>query len=245
MTRKLISPKYYYQLFIITIQYVLNPTVREKCGFKRHEKIIDSLVLFVINLFLVTVVVAVSFNLRPKNLGISHIEDLYPPAIKFLMLVIVFPLMEEIAFRLYLEFKPILLSFSISMATYYFTTFIIFNTYITDINNHFLIRFSLSLSLGSIAFIILKKNAHYINTFWHNNFRWIFYFSILVFGLVHIINYELNIGSVLLAPIIVLPQLISGTFFGFIRIRYGFIYGYLAHVLNNSIPFLMISFVLK
>jgi hypothetical protein len=245
MKRKLTSPKCYYQLFTIIIQYVLNPTVKEKVGLKNHEKIIDTLILLIINFLLAAAAIAISFNLRPKNLGISHIEDIYPPAIQFLLLAIVLPLMEETAFRLYLKFKPIFLSLSISMSTYYITTINIFNTYTTDFNNGFLIRVSVSILLGSIAFIILKKNAQYISRFWKNHFRWIFYFSIVVFGLVHIINYELNIRNILLGPIIVLPQLISGTFLGFIRIKYGFIYGYTAHILNNSIAFLMLNLILN
>lgn len=245
MTQKLINPKYYYHLFIAIIQFVQNPTLREEEGMTNREKLINTLILLIIDFCLVAVVVALSLSLRPKNLGMSNLQDSISPSIHFLWLVIVMPLMEETTFRLSLVFKPIFLSLSIAMSAYYFMTFYLLDISITDINHYFLIRVGISLLLGSIAFLVLKKNADYINRFWNNNFRWIFYFSILTFGFAHISNYALSIRNVLLAPIIVLPQLICGVFLGYIRVKYGFIYSYASHLINNSIPYLMLTFIIS
>ncbi|MFB6342880.1 type II CAAX prenyl endopeptidase Rce1 family protein [Saccharicrinis sp. FJH62] len=243
MKQKLIDPRYYYLIFVTFIHFILNPIQREDCNLKGYEKLINTVILFTQNFLLVIVAVSISLALRPKNLGISQLENLYSPTFFFLVIAIILPLIEETAFRLYLEFRPVFLALSITVISYYYTTFGIFKTYITDINNDFLIRVSVSFSLGVIAYFLLNKYACRIKKYWDNNFKWIFYFSVLVFGLVHIMNYEINIYNLLLAPFIVLPQLISGSFYGFIRVNYGMIYGIIAHILNNTLIFIIRSFV--
>lgn len=243
MKQKLITPRYYCFIFITFFQFILNPKQGKNLEFKRHEKLINTFILFTQNFLLAIVAVSISFALRPKNLGIVQLEDIYSPMFFSLVSVIILPLMEETAFRLYLVFKPIFLALSISIISYYYTTFSIFETYVTDIKNDFLIRVSISLLIGTISFFLLNKLAHRIKIFWNNNFKWIFYFSILVFGLVHIMNYEINIYSLLLTPLIILPQLISGSFYGFIRVQYGIIYGIIAHILNNTLIFLITMFI--
>ena len=53
-------------------------------------------------------------------------------------------------------------------------------------------------------------------------FKWLYYLSAILFGLVHASNYELTESQNLLIPLIILPQLFLGFMLGYIRVRYGF-----------------------
>ena len=70
-----------------------------------------------------------------------------------------------------------------------------------------------------------------------------FYLSIIGFGFIHIFNFEAYENALWMAPLLILPQLITGLFLGFVRVRMGFLYGVLFHALFNAIllgPILMV-----
>ncbi|WP_438962537.1 lysostaphin resistance A-like protein [Nonlabens sp.] len=66
-------------------------------------------------------------------------------------------------------------------------------------------------------------------------FRWIFYFFAFCFGAIHITNYEINLNTVLLLPIITGPQIVAGMFLGLIRVKVGLLYSMLFHALYNGV----------
>lgn len=61
------------------------------------------------------------------------------------------------------------------------------------------------------------------------------YTSIVGFGFIHIFNFEAYENALWMAPLLILPQLITGLFLGFVRVRMGFLYGVLFHALFNAI----------
>lgn len=67
------------------------------------------------------------------------------------------------------------------------------------------------------------------------SFRWIFYGFALLFGYVHITNYELTTNVLLISPILVAPQIILGLLLGMIRVRLGLIYAILFHAVYNGL----------
>jgi len=67
------------------------------------------------------------------------------------------------------------------------------------------------------------------------NFRWIFYGFAIVFGYVHITNYELTTNVLLISPILVAPQIILGLFLGMVRVKFGLLYSILFHAVYNAI----------
>ena len=78
---------------------------------------------------------------------------------------------------------------------------------------------------------------------WNTYYRGIIYVSALVFALIHISNYEYSIMLLVLSPIIVMPQFVIGLFAGYLRVKYGFIWGFYLHSLHNLI-FLGIPLIL-
>lgn len=76
-----------------------------------------------------------------------------------------------------------------------------------------------------------------ITLFCHHkkSFRYIFYGFALVFGYVHITNYELTTNVLLISPILVAPQVLLGMLLGMIRVKLGLIYSMLFHGIYNAI----------
>ncbi|WP_438972541.1 CPBP family intramembrane glutamic endopeptidase [Polaribacter sp.] len=68
-----------------------------------------------------------------------------------------------------------------------------------------------------------------------------FYVFAILFGLVHITNFKITPSVLLLAPILVLPQICIGGFLGFIRVRFGLLWSIALHGSYNGI-LMLISF---
>lgn len=66
------------------------------------------------------------------------------------------------------------------------------------------------------------------------HFSYIFYAFAIVFGLVHITNFEISTTVLLLAPLLVAPQIILGCYLGFIRIRFGLLWSIILHASYNT-----------
>lgn len=66
-------------------------------------------------------------------------------------------------------------------------------------------------------------------------FAFYFYASALLFGAIHIANFESNEQVFWLAPLLVAPQIILGFFLGYIRIKLGLGYAMLLHAAHNAI----------
>ncbi|NVK52616.1 MAG: CPBP family intramembrane metalloprotease [Flavobacteriaceae bacterium] len=74
--------------------------------------------------------------------------------------------------------------------------------------------------------LILFKNP--------KTFTIVFYSAALLFGYMHIFNYEINTNILLFSPILIAPQIIIGLYLGFIRIRFGLLWSIALHALYNG-----------
>jgi membrane protease YdiL (CAAX protease family) len=139
----------------------------------------------------------------------------FPTWLFILLLVILVPFFEELIFRLYLRYKY-----------NYLLRFLVFLTSIAGTKNHRKVK------------ILVKR-------FWIKRYKHIFYFSAIVFGLVHLTNYNTTLLMVLFSPIVVAPQIVAGLFCGYLRVRHGLLTGFLMHAMHNAIflciPLLFIS----
>lgn len=72
-------------------------------------------------------------------------------------------------------------------------------------------------------------------------FKIAFYIFAIAFGLIHLSNFTLTNNVLILAPILVAPQIILGGYLGFIRVRFGLIWSILLHASYNAF-FVFISF---
>tara|TARA_R110002051_G_scaffold325044_1_gene425443 strand:- start:26153 stop:26713 length:561 start_codon:yes stop_codon:yes gene_type:complete len=69
-------------------------------------------------------------------------------------------------------------------------------------------------------------------------FKFAFYASVLLFGAVHLSNFELFTEYLWLAPLLVAPQISAGIYLGFIRVKLGLQWSILLHAGHNAILFL-------
>ena len=74
------------------------------------------------------------------------------------------------------------------------------------------------------------------------SFKIAFYIFTLIFGLIHISNFEITTNVLLLSPILVLPQILLGGYLGFIRVKFGLQWSMLLHATYNGI-LLYLSFI--
>jgi len=80
---------------------------------------------------------------------------------------------------------------------------------------------------------------------WSRHFRWVLAFSILSFGFAHAGNYvfgDQKTPSLLIIPLLVMPQLIAGVLLAYARLRLGFWFGVLLHSsVNTALMLLVLS----
>ncbi len=110
----------------------------------------------------------------------------------------------------------------------------------------FLIGFYVSIFVLSILilYLVLKLNQtilKLVQGFFQKYFTFLFYFSTIYFGLIHITNYTGIENTIWLAPLLVLPQLFGGLEFGYVRVQYGLWWAIFNHALNNFISFILIA----
>ena len=71
--------------------------------------------------------------------------------------------------------------------------------------------------------------------FSRKKFKIAFYILAVLFGYMHIFNFEITTKVLLFSPILVLPQMALGLIFGYIRVRFGLLYSMLLHMCYNGV----------
>ena len=71
------------------------------------------------------------------------------------------------------------------------------------------------------------------------SFKIAFYIFAVLFGLIHITNFNITTNVLLLTPILVAPQTILGGILGFIRVKFGLIWSMALHGCYNGILMLI------
>ena len=140
-----------------------------------------------------------------KDHSVLKMMQSMPVAVFFFVAVIITPFFEELLFRLYLRYRH----------NYVFTTII-----------------GLASLTGSTN---REKTSNSLRSFWTKRYKYIFYFSALIFGFVHLFNFPFSLTILLLSPILVAPQIILGSIIGYLRVRYGFMMGFFMHALHNAV----------
>lgn len=143
-----------------------------------------------------------------------------------LLIILIFPLIEELIFRLPLNLKINNIFISIlglNLLTIYF------NILLTIL--FYLIIFYLFIKkrqvFSKISLLIKKKYGYY------------YYFLCLLFSFLHIFNFydSIPIKLHLVLPFYVMPQFLFALFSGYLRLRNGFLFSLLFHYLFN-LPFI-------
>lgn len=142
------------------------------------------------------------------------------------------PLIEEILLRLNLKISKLNIAVFLSVLTSVIVKLIFFK------GMQVYIYFGAIPIFGLIYFIINRSNLPLlkIETFWKSNFKYIFHFSAIAFGMLHFFNFEtIKWWMIVISPLLIAPQITAGYLLGYIRMKYGFTYGWLIHSTINSI----------
>lgn len=198
------------ETFADLISFLKNPADEAGPELSVAKKLKTLISLLIIEIPLMVVLILLISGLEtlglvdPDNHKILDMIKSYPVALLLLLTVVIGPLIEELIFRLYLRYK---------------------NNYAL----HFLI------SLVSLTGVRNEQKAEtFLISLWKKRYKFIFYFSAVIFGLIHISNFEFSYTILLLSPILVAPQIILGLIIGYLRVRNGFVLGLLLHSLHNA-----------
>ncbi len=153
--------------------------------------------------------------------------------------IFVAPLIEEVPFRLWLA--PNLLFFFISFAlitTQYAPLPLVSQLREVGLADDalVLVKIAFYLIIGAVItlfFYLRQRGGKPYADFFRRYVAVYYYVAAIVFGVVHLSNYNYSVEPWWYAPVLILPQLIGGFVFGYIRIRLGFWYAVLAHMATN------------
>lgn len=172
-------------------------------------------------------------NLVPDDETFSTLLNFKNNPLTLLIVIsLVSPLFEEIIFRL-----PLIFSFSnLALAVSLLISLIIRK--LTG-NWIFILVFL------TFYFFLIWINLTYesrLAVIWGKYFNIIVYFSSVLFGIIHIGNYRfININQIIPGIILVVPNILTGFIFSFVRIYYkkGFLLCLVTHSIMNLIAFLI------
>ena len=191
--------------------------------------------LFVCDLFLSLLVgFFVVIPLR-RYFGVSFLGE---PAPRW-TLIILLSIIEELIFRLPLRYTAINLNIAALLFALFATRRLLFRLGIfgfATFTERWLWSAVLALLIGSVVFVLLRTQPvkRIISRIWLHHFRAVLYFSCLAFGLVHVYNFRsITVVSLFFAPLLVLPQIISGFILAFARVRLGMIWCIVLHIAHN------------
>lgn len=204
--------------------YLKNPVFRanERPVFVYFVALFFIYIAAAIPLSLIMVTVVKLFHLTHENFKLTSVD-------KTLFIGVIFaPFYEEVIFRSWLKFKKINIILIIG-------TLVAFTILaIHDSKTVGMIIFPGLLVLFSGLLIIMSRAR--ISRFIESYFKYFFYGTVLLFGLVHATNFKGNPWIILaFAPILGSPQLLLGYILGFIRMKYGLFYSILFHVSVNAV----------
>ncbi len=142
----------------------------------------------------------------------------------FFRVLVITPLIEEVMFRLIFKPKKI-----------YFIIFLLIWGCIC---------FSINMFFGFIIFSLLVLLVTYykkLKKIFFKNFNVLVYVSSILFGTMHLMNYNFKwtIINVLLIPVFFLPISFAGICLVFVRMKFGFFYTVIVHSFINLIPLLL------
>jgi hypothetical protein len=189
--------------------------------------------MFVADIILLPFVSVIDANFKTKIL-----TDFAPPddlKKTVLMMAVVFPFFEELFFRYHLKFPK---------GSFFFYIIVILIVLITLLIKVWRPQNAAFFIFALIAFtLILTASALFIpdNQYRHKvlfirYFPLNVWFSALLFGLVHIFNYQYNTSlALLLSPFIVLPQFFGGMVLSYTRLKHGIFSSMFVHGFHNLV----------
>lgn len=170
-----------------------------------------------------------------------HEDHVYSTPYQALFFLVIFaPIIEEGLFRLSLRLSPFNFAPMIGVVGVYLS-FSILSSWFQP--NTYIVLAVVFCMLFVPMLVLVTRQAFIMEWLYprfKKHFRWIYYFSSISFGFIHLSNFDnITLSHYLLIVLLTLPQLCSGFFLGYVRMRYGIGYSIGLHALNNLVPGLL------
>lgn len=222
---------------------------RENVSFKDKFKVLFSIyALSLLCLFFVGVIkyILIQYELLTPLTNKTFENVKYysdnETTVYYLGVLMIVPLYEELSFRLMLfkfDIKKIIISISLILGIiFYMFLHQHFSYSLNTILNIFL-PYIYMVIISTLLYIIMittiqKLNLNQVKYLWDNNFYVIFYTIAFLFSILHLYNLNLSTKDYLFTPVILLPFIIYAIFLGYTRIKLGFTYSVILHLLLNA-----------
>lgn len=193
------------------ISFLKNPTDQKGAELTFLERLKNVLAFIILEMPVLLLLIGIISGLEKlewidtENHSIQEMMKTIPIPLFFILAVFIIPLFEELIFRLYLRYQ--------------------YNSVIQII-----LGFA---SFGGTA--ARQKTNDKLQTIWTKYYATVFFISALLFGFIHIFNFEITVNVLLLSPLLVAPQIMMGLITGFLRVKQGFLAGYMMHAIHNAI----------
>jgi membrane protease YdiL (CAAX protease family) len=90
--------------------------------------------------------------------------------------------------------------------------------------------------IAGITGIKNKMRVYYfLEKYWDKHYKYVIYFSAILFGFVHIGNYEITTNILIFSPLVISPQIYIGLCLAYLRVKYGLVWAMLYHAIYNLI----------
>lgn len=218
--------------------YIKNPDNQRYYFETSVKKGVVFLQVFLICLFVVLLTSSLTGIIR-YVFRINFQSNDFPLFYFWAINIMIIPIIEETAYRLPLVYRRLNISLSSLFISYTLISYS-FGHNILNCDDGLFIRITVSVIFMCIVYFLLgfeNINKRLVR-YWSQNQRIIFYIFLIAFTVRHLDTYELSGASIALSPILLLPLFFNGIFLSFIRIRFGFIYSILFHVMINIAAFL-------
>lgn len=218
------------QIITDFLTYVRKPLyIAEDATMSKTEKFQYLFKVLLCKLALLPILIPIIY--LTKQLTGAESDDMPQTWGYYVAIVMIVPLIEELIFRGILHYSRWIIAFAFSFALMmigkYTETF-------ERIDWHIGFTYLACFLSIPIIYLITKPFDEVFEAFWAKNFKYIFHFVAIGFGLAHLSNYE-NISNYLFAVPLVTSQIISGYVLGFVRMKLGFGYGVALHSAWNFI----------
>jgi len=200
-------------------------------------------ILFVLILFKIVSIILIGlleglvvFNM-PENIDMLKINE-FTLLKRILIIIILSPVLEELAFRIGLKFsKSNFIIMLMGMSFFISRSFFKWEW----LNSIMLITL-----VGILLYVIIKeKSISKLTNFWLYNPKLIFYSLLISFSYMHLKNYNISYELLLFSPIILLPNILGGIIYSYVRLSLGTFLSILLHCLNNGIPLMLSNTLLE
>lgn len=202
------------------LSFIKNPAYTETFEKIRWSDFFALLFLF----YIIEIPLGAIINILIKNLALvpKPIALCYYQRVMYGLLLA--PIVEELIMRLLLVFTKRNLVIFLANSIILSMVFLFRGS---------IIKFFFFISITFLFTIILVYHSS-SRQFFIRYYKLFFYLIAILFGLIHISNFNgILMSNFMWTPLIVIPQIIMGLLSGYIRVTYGFIFAVLLHGLIN------------